>query len=151
MKKIRNYFVLMMVALISVASFTSCGGNDDDDPESPAGNSKIVGTWKCTHEKFICKENGKIIEEYDEPYEGLWILEFTADGKIIGTDGASVDTGVYTLSGNKLTITDEDGETEVAYVKKLDSKTLEVESTFKETDNGYIHEDYQSVTFVRIK
>ncbi len=150
MKKIRNYFVLMMVALMSVASFTSCNGDDDDEPDSPVSNSKIVGTWKCVHEKFICKENGKIVEQYDEPYEGILIWEFTSNGKIIGTDASDIDTAVYTLSGDKLTITYEDG-VDVMYVKKLDSKTLEVEATFKETDNGYTHEDYSYAIFERLK
>lgn len=151
MKKIRNYFVLMMVALMSVASFTSCNGDDDDDPDSPAGNSKIVGTWKSTYRKFICKENGKIVEQYEEPDGGNLLWEFTSNGRIIVTDGSSVDAGVYVLSGDKLTLTNDDCETDVYYVKKLDSKNLEVEFTFKETDNGYTHEDYSYVIFRRLK
>ncbi|MBD5263297.1 MAG: hypothetical protein HDS39_04405 [Bacteroides sp.] len=151
MKKIRNYFVLMMVALMSVASFTSCNGDDDDDPDSPAGNSKIVGTWKAVHVISTCKENGKIVDQYDGPVEGTHIREFTSNGKLIVTDGSSVVTGVYVLSGDKLTGTSEYGETEVLYVKKLDSRTLELESTFKETDNGYTHEDYLYIIFERLK
>lgn len=151
MKKIRNYFVLMMVALMSVTSFTSCNGDDDDDPESPVGNSKIVGTWKSTYRKFICKENGKIVEQYEEPDGGNLLWECTSNGKMIVTDGSYVDAGVYVLSGDKLTATNEDGETDVCYVKKLDSKTLEVEQTFKETDNGYTHEDYLYIIFERLK
>ena len=78
------------------------------------------------------------------------IWEFTSNGKIIGTDASDIDTAVYTLSGDKLTITYEDG-VDVMYVKKLDSKTLEVEATFKETDNGYTHEDYSYAIFERLK
>ena len=136
---------------MSVASFTSCNGDDDDDPDSPAGNGKIVGTWKCTYEKFICKENGKIVEQYEGPHEGIFLWEFTSNGRMIVTDGSSVDAGVYVLSGNKLTATNDDGETDVCYVKKLDSKHLEVEMTFKETDNGYVHEDYSYGIFERLK
>ena len=136
---------------MSVACFSSCNGDDDDDPDSPAGNGKIVGTWKCVHESSICKENGKIVDQYDGPYEGSLLWEFTSSGAMIVTESGDVEIGTYKLSGDKLTATSEYGETDVMYVKKLDSKNLEVEITFKETDNGYTHEDYSYVTFVKIK
>ena len=41
MKKIGRFFVLMMVALVSVAAFTAC--SDDDDDDAPKGDNKIVG------------------------------------------------------------------------------------------------------------
>ena len=91
MRKIRNYFVLMMVALVSAVSFTACNGDDDDDPEAPVSNSKIVGTWKCVNVKFICKENGKIVEQYDEPNDELLIWEFTSSGKIVVTESHDVN------------------------------------------------------------
>ena len=152
MKKIRNYFVLMMVALMSVASFTSCNGDDDDDPESPASNSKIVGTWRCVHEKYIYKENGKVVEEYDGPYEGLLLYEFTSKGILIMTESGDAEMATYTLSGDKLTITNDEGDTGVVYVKKLNKNNLEFEITDKGTyQDGTTYEDYDYVKFERIK
>lgn len=152
MKKIRNYFVLMMVALMSVASFTSCNGDDDDDPESPVSNSKIVGTWKCTHEKYIYKENGKVVEEYDEPYDGILLYEFTSKGILIMSETGNSELATYTLSGDKLTITNDEGDTGVVYVKKLDKNNLEFEFTDKGTyDDGDTYEEYSYVKFEKIK
>ena len=152
MKKIRNYFVLMMVALISVASFTSCNGDDDDDPESPVSNSKIVGTWKCTHEKYIYKKNGKVVEEYDEPYDSYLLYEFTSKGTLIMSETGVTELFTYTLTGDKLTITDDDGDTGVVYVKKLNKNNLEIEFTDKGTlDDGTTYEEYNYAKFEKIK
>ena len=109
MRKIRNYFVLMMVALVSAVSFTACNGDDDDDPEAPVSNSKIVGTWKCVNVKFICKENGKIVEQYDEPNDELLIWEFTSSGKIVVTE--SHDVNIW-FAGHTLTDLGEMAEAE---------------------------------------
>ncbi len=161
MKKIRNYFVLMMVALFSVTAITSCNDDDDDDPDSPAGGkSELVGTWKAVHEKFVCKHDGKVVEEYDERYEGTLLYEFTSAGTLIITDGSTVVTASYKLSGNKLTVVfddpyyeDEDYEDEVAEIniKKLSDKVLELELIEKYNDEGFIHEDYTLATFNKIK
>ncbi len=94
-----KYVKLLMVTLFVTLScvFTSCGGDDDDEPSM--GN--VVGTWKNTgglsHDMGITiylqfKDNGKCTEvDIDE-------------------DGIEVKKGSWEMEGNSLTMINHDQE-----------------------------------------
>ncbi len=150
MKKIRNYFVLMMVALFSVTAITSCNDDDDDDPDSPISNSAIVGKWKLIHEHYYYKENGKILEEINEMPDRDEVVEFFSNGKIYSNVDGDIMYSTYTLSGNTLHVKNVEVDNLVT-VKKLTDSRLELEWIEKETEGSNTYEEYQYTIYERIK
>ncbi|MBD5187238.1 MAG: hypothetical protein HDS94_04190 [Bacteroidales bacterium] len=154
MKKIGRFFVLMMVALVSVAAFTAC--SDDDDDDAPKGDNKIVGLWQATHQKGWYKENGVKVEEYDEDFDSdeLLTYEFTSAGKLIIIDYDDRSIVDYKLSGKKLTLMNLDSEydeTIDATVNKLNNDTLELEINVRWQEDGDDCEEHTVATFKRIR
>ncbi len=150
MKKIRNYFVFMMVALFSVTAITSCNGDDDDDPDSPAINSAIVGTWKLIHEHYYYKENGKILDEINEVPVRDEVVEFFSNGKIYSNVDGDILYGTYTLSGNTMHVNNVEVD-HLVTVKKLTDTRLELEWIEKGTEGSVTYEEYQYTVYERIK
>ena len=132
----KYYSVLVMLAMmIAALSFTACGGDDDDSTENSGGN--IIGTWVCDAQKeigveiegtssthyFQFKADGCMIavdvNSYDRSVWGEYtpddeiIVERgtwkTADGKLYMTDNSGTDIALYSVSGNKLTLTSTSG------------------------------------------
>ncbi len=147
MKKFGKYFVLLVVALMSAMVFTACGDDDDDD----ISDNKIVGTWKLEYAKTTYKENGKVVEEYEENWN-TWklTLEFASTENLIMDDDGIKDYLFYKYQGNKLTITDMDGIREFT-VKKLTGNKLVLEATEKYVEDGISCEDYAYMEFSRLK
>ena len=148
MKKFGKYFVLLAVAILSSIAFTACGDDDDDNDVS---DSKIVGTWKHEYSKSVYKENGKVVEEYEDTwntYKMTW--EFNSTGTLFMNEEGDKEWYNYTYSGKKLTVFDHEGYTEYT-VKKLTGNTLIIEGNVKYVEDGISCEDYVYAEFSRLK
>ncbi len=150
MKKIRNYFVLMMVALFSVTAITSCNGDDDDDPDSPISNSAILGKWNLIHEHYYYKENGKILDEINGVPDYKEVVEFMSNGKMYSNMDGDILYGTYTLSGNTLHVQNVEVDNLVT-VKKLTDSRLELEWIEKGGEGSNTYEEYQYTIYEKIK
>ncbi len=137
MKKIRNYFVLMMVALFSLTAITSCNGDDDDDPDSPISNSAILGKWNLIHEHYYYKENGKILEINEMPDRDE-VVEFFSNGKIYSNVDGDIMYSTFSLTVNTLQVKTVEVDNLVT-VKKLTDSRLELEwiEKYSEGSNTY--------------
>ncbi len=150
MKKIRNYFVLMMVALFGVTSITSCSSDDDDDPDSTISNSAIVGKWNLIYEHYYYKENGKILDETNGVPDYEEVVEFFSNGKMYSKMDGDILNGTYTLSGNTLHVKNIEVDNLVT-VKNLTDTRLELEWIEKGTEGSVTYEEYQYTIYEKIK
>jgi len=146
----KYYSVLAMLAMMVAAlSFTACGGDDDDDNTDNSGGN-VVGTWVADAQKelgieiegtssthyFQFKEDGSMIavdvNSYDKSVWGEYtpddevIVERgawkTADGKLYMTDNSGTDIALFSVSGNKLTLTSTSGLiAKITYTRVSDS------------------------------
>ena len=145
----KYYSVLVMLAMmIAALSFTACGGDDDDNTNNSGGN--VIGTWECDAQKeigielegtssthyFQFKADGSMIavdvNSYDRSVWGEYtpdddiIVERgtwkTADGKLYLTTNSETDIVLYSVSGNKLTLTSTSGLiAKITYTRVSDS------------------------------
>lgn len=144
----KYYSVLMTLAMIIAAlSFTACG-DDDEDTDNTGGN--IVGTWMCNAQQELgieiegtsstqylqFKADGKLISVDVNSYDKNVWGEYTpdddvivergtwkvADGKLYMTDGEGTDVALYSVKGNKLTLTSTSGMiVKITYTKVSDN------------------------------
>ncbi len=88
-KKLLWFLPLMLLCSV----VTACG--DDDDPDD---TQSIIGKWQ----KYQRIDDDGSISEGDP--DEFWV--YNADGTFQNIDGGDIcDTGTYTVSGNRLTIT----------------------------------------------
>lgn len=127
-------------------TFTACSNDDDDEPST--SNDKIVGTWELVSDTGWEKEDGKIVDEWEDDYYEL-VLAFDDDGTFTVFEGGNVEIGRWTKKGDKLTIIDSYGDKETMTVKKLNNKTLVLEQSGKETEDGVKYEWWSEITFSR--
>ncbi len=132
-------------ALLAAISFSAC--SDDDEPNLPIAPGTIAGTWQITHEQGFCiyddEEDGSGKETWDEKYpdeEGsYWTLFFDQNGVCVKTDydnsGESYSEHyTYSISGNKLTLTDsgeDEDEAKEYEIKKLTESQLVLVNTYE--------------------
>ena len=136
MKKYFYPTLMMLAMMVAALSFTACGGDDEDDNTDSSGGN-VVGTWVADAQKelgieiegtssthyFQFKADGTMIavdvNTYDSSVWGEYtpddevIVERgtwkTADGKLYMTDSEGTETALYSVSGNKLTLTSTSG------------------------------------------
>lgn len=152
-KKVRYYFVLCPIAILSAFALTACGDDDDDEPGTN-GKNGIVGEWLLVSDKGWEKEDGEIVDQWDDDMtdDGI-VYEFKSDGKLYMWDGRYLaGRADYTYSGTKLTIT----YTESGFTQK-NSATCKISGnrmtlTFyeKEREDGILYESYDEAVFTRI-
>lgn len=103
MKNITKLLALAMLSTMSIPALTACTA---DDVEVTA----LVGTWKS-------------VELFDDDYE---YIAFAADGtglkwEVMKNDASGTrhdqESFTYTLTGNKVTIVEADGDRDVETVK----------------------------------
>lgn len=85
MEKILKYLVLLLVTTLSM-TFTACGGDDNDEPDSPGGNSKVITATFASDRMYqlVTIENVN-----NSGYTGSVVI-FVNEGKI-GVNGTAVD------------------------------------------------------------
>ena len=158
LKKLKSLLVLTAVLLTSIV-FTSCNSDDDKD-------ASIVGTWLQVSGSSETLRNGESISEYTDVVDAdnYSKITFNADGTFSelysesydGQVETSTDTGVYTISGNTISVTyDYENEEENEYDDNT-VLTFEVSSTqlivsyleeYTNNDDEYVYKG--STTFVR--
>lgn len=128
MKKDLKSLFLMIAMLVATISITSC--SSDDDNSNGNNNSPIVGTWAYEEEDYdyyyyeetTFKANGTIIvkgeEYYDGDLEDSWTergtYELDGNELIVDIDD-EITFATVSISSNKLTIIDEEGDRYVYY------------------------------------
>lgn len=101
MDKIQKFFTLLLIATFSL-TFTSCGGDDEDEPKDPTETgspddnqspdefhpSEWVGIWEQSvsehHPEMLLSADGKAIihtvsqdGKYNKPYDFTWYDHYT--------------------------------------------------------------------------
>lgn len=145
MKKFGFDFLATLLMVMAVCvGFASCS---DDDDDVNVNKSSLVGTWTSVWEKGYSIDRDGEKESWDEPSTG-WTIVFNADGTgyEYEEDGYS-DDFTWTLSGNKISVTDEDGDTDVWTVVSLKGSSLTVSSY----EQDKYSTDYTEMTFKKTK
>ncbi len=116
MKKV---FSLMLVLLAMTISMASCSDDDDDEPETT--QASIVGTW-------VLQESGYIeVYMFDESgFFGCAWQEWP--------DDSGEEYGSWSVNGNTLRLTYDDGYTDVYKFKMPNNNTLYL---YEEGDSEY--------------
>jgi len=123
MKTIKYLFILFVAVMVSV----SCNNDDDDDYDDDYGDNALVGIWGLME-----SDDGVAISvtvTFNENLSGTIVTSETFDGETESefesftwsTDGnklrlkldGETEKLTYSISGDTLTVTDEDGETTV--------------------------------------
>lgn len=149
MKAFRILAALMM-AVVCV-SLSSCSDDENDKPVIEEAN--LIGKWQSTWEKIHKVENGKEVVTSDEAYtDGLW--EFKADGTCIESyvDGGHIETSRWSLKDNKLTISYNDGYSDVLTINELTANKLILAfEDWDNTDDGDLElDDITTTTYKKI-
>ena len=149
MKAFRILAALMM-AVVCV-SLSSCSDDENDKPVIEEAN--LIGKWQSTWEKIHKVENGKEVVTSDEAYtNGLW--EFKADGTCIESyvDGGHIETSRWSLKDNKLTISYNDGYSDVLTINELTANKLILAfEDWDNTDDGGLElDDITTTTYKKI-
>ena len=147
MKVLKYLYGCLMVAVC--LGFAACG--DDDDVDVSA--SDLYGTWSITTDEYTYKENGKLIQEESgtDIYEdGEWTLTFNEDGTFVENDEGYSYYGTWTLKGNELVMTDDDGDADSVTIIEYNGNRAVVESRYTYTDEGVKCEEYDKMTLKKI-
>ena len=123
MKTLRFLGMTLLMVMLAV-NFTAC--SDDDENDKPViEEANLIGKWQSTWEKIHKVENGKEVVTSDEAYTN-GLREFKADGTCIKSyvDGGYTETSSWSLKGNKLTISYNDGYSDVLTVNELTATKL---------------------------
>lgn len=89
MEKIKNYLLILLVALGMATTFTACSDDKNNDDESATDYATlIIGSW---------------IDE-----EGT-IVTFNKNGSFLWSDEEETSVGIWKLNGSTLTITYDKG------------------------------------------
>ena len=141
---------LLMVML--AVNFTAC--SDDDENDKPViEEANLIGKWQSTWEKIHKVENGKEVVTSDEAYTNV-LLEFKADGTCIESrvEGGYTETSRWSLKDNKLTISYDDGYSDVLTVNELTATKLVLAfEDWDNTDDGGLElDDITTTTYKKI-
>ncbi len=152
MKKVLWKITTYMSVALLIFSIYSCG-NDDED--SVGSRALLVGIWNGVSGIEQEWKDGDLIHDDKEDYDVN--VEFKEDGTFIERDrdgGNSSDnvTGKWSYSGNKLTLTDDEGgeeDTIVYTVTKLTKNELVMELREKEKTDGIVWEYYAQFSYIK--
>ena len=131
MKTLRLIGTTLLMVMLA-ANFTAC--SEDDDEQIIIEQANLIGKWQSTWEKIHKVENGKEVVTSDEAYTN-GLLEFKDDGTCIESrvDGGYTETSRWSLKDNKLTISYDDGYSDVLTVNELTVTKLVL--AFEDWDN----------------
>ncbi len=121
MRKLYFAFTVILFALFSMVSFTSCSSDDDNVPSTEEIKSNIVGMWQTTHIAgwgYDDTEDENLIKvDQDVPEEKSERILFKGDGTYkwywyLGNYGwqSSSYTHKYEVSGNKIILYASNGD-----------------------------------------
>ncbi|HZI68525.1 MAG TPA: lipocalin family protein [Hanamia sp.] len=133
MKKFLSAFAIL--AFFSF-SFTAC-----KKEKTKTAAEQIVGTWQLTSIVYNEHTNGADHTISSNDFTSSDTYEFRADGTVYATVQGSSDNSTYTISDNKLTITDDD----TYDIKTLDAHNMVL---YVKDVNGADHTE-ATITFKR--
>ena len=138
-----------LVMAVVCVSLSSCSKDDDNEDKPVIEQANLIGKWQSTWQKTHEIVNGKEVVTSDEAYtNGSW--EFKADGTCIEYDGAT--PARWILKDNKLTVTYNDGYSDVLTVNELTANKLIL--AFEDWDNtddgGEELDDITTTTYKKI-
>lgn len=143
---------MTLLMVLCAVNFTAC--SDDDENDKPViEEANLIGKWQSTWEKIHKVENGKEVVTSDEAYTNdLW--EFKADGTCIESrvDGGYTETSRWSLKGDKLTVSHNDGYDDDYVVKELTTNKLVLAfEDWDNTDDGSLElDDITTTTYKKI-
>ena len=138
---------MTLLMVLCAANFTAC--SDDDEEKTVIEQANLIGKWQSTWEKIHKVENGKEVVISDEAYtNGSW--EFKADGTCI-EDNSNV-TYHWSLKDNKLTVSYNDGYSDVLTINELTANKLILAfEDWDNTDDGGLElDDITTTTYKKI-
>ena len=142
---------MTLLMVLCTVNFTACSDDENDKPVIEEAN--LIGKWQSTWEKIHKVENGKEVVTSDEAYTNdLW--EFKADGTCIESrvDGGYTETSRWSLKGDKLTVSHNDGYDDDYTVKELTTNKLVLAfEDWDNTDDGSLElDDITTTTYKKI-
>ncbi len=151
MKTLRLFGMTLLMVLCAV-NFTACSDDDEND-KVVIEEANLIGKWQSTWEKIHKVENGKEVVTSDEAYtNGLW--EFKADGTCIESrvDGRYTENNRWSLKNNKLTISYDDGYSDILTINELTANKLVLafEDWDCTDDGGEKLDDITTTTYKKI-
>jgi hypothetical protein len=137
-----NKTKMMILAAMIGTSIVACKDDKKDDAATP--NYSVVGTWNESMSISTNYANGVSMGTDTTTYApGESVIELRADGMMIFTDTSSIDTGIYTYSGNTLTVIQlERGvpvDTMSVTISFSGANTMKANSTYTDQYDGTIY------------
>lgn len=163
MKKLKNYLLLGLLAVVTGFSFTAC--NDDDDEKNDFNPSALTGVWEQIAYQMTEVVNGTVVDKSDTANANIR-LEFEADNTISllvnesadpaypNTSGtwAVEETGSYSVRGNMILVLWE-GDSEEEYIGsviELSSERLTVQLKISEIEDGNTYDYFEKATYRKV-
>lgn len=144
---------MTLLMVLCAVNFTACSDDDDENDKAAIEEANLIGRWQSTWEKIHKVENGKEVVTSDEAYTNA-LLEFKADGTCIESrvDGGYTETNRWSLKGDKLTISYNDGYSDVLTVNELTATKLVLafEDWDSTDDGGEELDDITTTTYKKI-
>jgi hypothetical protein len=116
--------VLLLISIATIGVYVSCS-KDDDSSSSNISVASLIGTWKISHTKGYEINSGKKWD-VDVPADAD-IYVFNSDGtytnKQVSVEGTSTGSGIWSLSGGDLLLSNIE-YTDTFKIEKLTSSTL---------------------------
>ena len=114
---------MTLLMVILAVNLTAC--SDEEEEQTIIEQANLIGKWQSTWEKIHKVENGKEVVTSDEAYTNA-LLEFKADGTCTEgyADGGYTETSRWSLKDNKLTISYDDGYSDILTVNELTATKL---------------------------
>lgn len=136
----KKYLLMLFVAILPAIAFTSCS---DDDDNLPLTEANLVGSWKSVRIVGWEKEDGKIVDRWDEAFTDE-VYTFNADGTGVYNDSGYTSSFHWCIDGNTLYI---DAWSEDYTIKQLTSNTLVLGEYYNDGDGS---EQYDEYTYTRV-
>ena len=116
--------VLLLISIATIGVYVSCS-KDDDSSSSNISVASLIGTWKISHTKGY-EINSRKKWDVDVPADAD-IYVFNSDGtytnKQVSVEGTSTGSGIWSLSGGDLLLSNIE-YTDTFKIEKLTSSTL---------------------------
>lgn len=147
-----DYLWLIGILMLVPLGFSSCSDSDDD--ENTGSASTLVGTWESVSYTYQWKEDGEVVDEGTEEDSSIRIRfhedETCEIAEYYNGKWNWENPGTWKYKNGKITVTDEDGESDTATVKTLTASKLVVEYHEKYTEDGILYEDYDLTEYRKI-
>ncbi len=145
----------MLAAMAALACIALPSCSDDDDESQIGSKSDLIGLWESTHVTGWEKENGTIVDRWDE-YGVDMRIELRADGSCTlwewdDSQWGEAQNGYYSYSNGVLSMNGYDWDSPDVYnVKKLTATELELEASDSYWSGETRYELYNDITFRKV-